>query len=148
MSQRGGLTAVEAQRRIADVGRNEIGRSSRGGPLATLAAQFKSPLLLILVFAAAVSALSRDWLDSLIVITIIAASAALSFTQEYAASRAVDRLLARVGLRARLLRDGRRSRSTRARSCPATWYYSRRAAWFLRTGWCSKRTTSSSTRRH
>ena len=105
-SQRGGLTAVEARRRIADVGRNEIGRSSRGGPLATLAAQFKSPLLLILVFAAAVSAISRDWLDSMIVITIIAASAALSFTQEYAASRAVDRLLARVGLRARLLRDG------------------------------------------
>ena len=105
-SQRGGLSAVEARQRLVDFGRNEIGRSSRASALGTLAAQFKSPLLLILVFAAAVSALSRDWLDSLIVIVIIAASAALSFTQEYAASRAIERLLARVGLRARLLRDG------------------------------------------
>jgi Mg2+-importing ATPase len=104
---RDGLTAQEAERRLAAFGRNEIDRSSRATALATLAAQFKSPLLLILVFAAAVSALSRDWLDSLIVMAVIVASAALSFTQEYAASRAVEHLLARVSLRARVRRDGR-----------------------------------------
>ena len=105
-SRREGLAAVEAERRLQATGPNEIGRSSRAGPLATLAAQFKSPLLLILVFAAVISAINRDWLDSLIVMTIIAASAALTFTQEYSASRAVEKLLARVSLRARLLRDG------------------------------------------
>ena len=105
-ARREGLAAVEAQRRLATAGFNEIGRSARAGVLATLAAQFKSPLLLILVFAALVSAISRDWLDSMIVFVIIAASATLSFTQEYAASRAVERLLERVSLRARLLRDG------------------------------------------
>ena len=105
VTRRGGLTTAEAERRLATVGSNEIGRSSRASALATLLAQFKSPLLLILVFAAVVSAISRDWLDSLIIITIIAASAALTFTQEYAASRAVEKLLARVSLRARLLRD-------------------------------------------
>jgi Mg2+-importing ATPase len=106
-ARRGGLDSADADRRLTAVGRNEIGRTTRAGALATLAAQFKSPLLLILVFAAVVSAISRDWLDSLIVLAIIAASAALSFTQEYAASRAVERLLARVSLRARVLRDGR-----------------------------------------
>jgi len=105
-ARRNGLTAPEAGRRLATVGYNEISRTSRASALATLVAQFKSPLLLILVFAAVVSAISRDWLDSLIVMAIIAASAALSFTQEYAASRAVERLLERVSLRARLLRDG------------------------------------------
>jgi Mg2+-importing ATPase len=105
-ARREGLTAAESERRVAAVGYNEISRTSRASALATVAAQFKSPLLLILVFAAVVSAINRDWLDSLIVMTIIAASAALSFTQEYAASRAVEKLLARVSLRARLLRDG------------------------------------------
>jgi Mg2+-importing ATPase len=105
-ARRDGLAAAEAQRRLAATGFNQIGRSARAGALATLAAQFKSPLLLILVFAALVSAISRDWLDSLIIFAIIVASAALSFTQEYAASRAVERLMARVSLRARVLRDG------------------------------------------
>ncbi len=105
-SRREGLAAAEAERRLQATGPNEIGRSSRAGALATLAAQFKSPLLLILVFAAVISAINRDWLDSLIVMTIIVASAALTFTQEYTASRAVEKLLARVSLRARLLRDG------------------------------------------
>jgi Mg2+-importing ATPase len=105
-TRRDGLTSAEAERRLATVGHNEIDRSTRATAMDTLLAQFKSPLLLILVFAAVVSAINRDWLDSLIVITIIAASAALSFTQEYAASRAVEKLLARVSLRARLLRDG------------------------------------------
>jgi P-type Mg2+ transporter len=105
-SRREGLASAEAKRRLQATGLNEIGRSSRAGALATLVAQFKSPLLLILVFAAVISAINRDWLDSLIVMTIIAASAALTFTQEYTASRAVEKLLARVSLRARLLRDG------------------------------------------
>ncbi|HQR56368.1 MAG TPA: magnesium-translocating P-type ATPase [Burkholderiaceae bacterium] len=105
-SRREGLASGDAERRLQENGPNEIGRSSRAGALATLAAQFKSPLLLILVFAAVISAINRDWLDSLIVMTIIAASAALTFTQEYTASRAVEKLLARVSLRARLLRDG------------------------------------------
>ena len=105
-SRREGLASGDAERRLQENGLNEIGRSSRAGALATLAAQFKSPLLLILVFAAVISAINRDWLDSLIVMTIIAASAALTFTQEYTASRAVEKLLARVSLRARLLRDG------------------------------------------
>jgi Mg2+-importing ATPase len=100
------LASAEAEHRLQATGPNEIGRSSRAGALATLVAQFKSPLLLILVFAAVISAINRDWLDSLIVMTIIAASAALTFAQEYTASRAVEKLLARVSLRARLLRDG------------------------------------------
>ncbi len=103
-----GLSAAEAVRRLARDGPNELKPAPRTAVLHTLAAQFKSPLVLILVFAAGVSVLTRDWLDALIVLTIIAASALLSFTQEYRAGRAVERLLARITLRATVLRDGAR----------------------------------------
>ena len=68
--------------------------------------QFKSPLVLILVFAALVSVLTRDWVDASIVLAIVLASAALSFQQEYRAGRAIEKLLARVAPSARVLRDG------------------------------------------
>jgi Mg2+-importing ATPase len=104
-----GLTGAEAARRLARDGPNALKPAPRTAMLRTLAAQFKSPLVLILVFAAGVSLLTRDWLDALIVLTIIAASALLSFTQEYRAGRAVERLLARITLRATVLRDGERA---------------------------------------
>jgi Mg2+-importing ATPase len=68
--------------------------------------QFKSPLVLILVFAAVVSVLTRDWVDAAIVLVIVLASAALSFQQEYRAGRAIESLLARIAPTARVLRDG------------------------------------------
>ncbi|MGE5339445.1 MAG: magnesium-translocating P-type ATPase [Gemmatimonadota bacterium] len=101
-----GLSSAEAADRLARDGPNLLKPARRIAALRTFAAQFKSPLVLILVFAAGVSVLTRDWLDALIVLTIIVASALLSFMQEYRAGRAVERLLARITLRATVLRDG------------------------------------------
>ena len=78
----------------------------RSKALRLFAHQFKSPLVLILVFAALVSVLTRDWVDASIVLAIVLASAALSFQQEYRAGRAIEKLLARVAPSARALRDG------------------------------------------
>ena len=105
-SQPDGLSAAEAARRLAADGPNQLKPKRRIGALRTLAAQFKSPLVLILVFAAGVSVLTGDWLDALIVLAIIIASALLSFAQEFRASRAVEQLLARITLHASVLRDG------------------------------------------
>jgi Mg2+-importing ATPase len=102
-----GLSPGEAQRRLQQYGRNRLRRPVARGALRVFVAQFKSPLVLILVFAAAVSLATGDYLDASIVLAIIAASAVLSFTQEYRAGRAVEKLLARIRLRADVLRDGR-----------------------------------------
>ncbi|MDH5208460.1 MAG: magnesium-translocating P-type ATPase [Burkholderiaceae bacterium] len=100
-----GLPEDEARRRLADAGPPP--RLRRAGALGIFLRQFKSPLVLILVFAAAVSILTRDWLDAAIVLLIVLASAVLSFQQEYRAGRAVERLLARIAPSASVLRDGR-----------------------------------------
>jgi Mg2+-importing ATPase len=74
--------------------------------LQLLARQFRSPLVAILIFAAAVAALVHDWTDAAIVLAILLGSGLLGFVQEYRASGAVERLRARVGIRARVMRDG------------------------------------------
>ena len=103
-----GLPREEAARRLLQHGRNRLKRPLARGVLEVLGAQFKSPLVLILVFAAAVSLATGDLLDASIVLVIIAASALLSFAQEYRAGRDVEKLVARIKLRADVLRDGQR----------------------------------------
>jgi Mg2+-importing ATPase len=102
-----GLTADEARERLARDGPNRLTARRKLSAWRIFAAQFKSPLVLILVFAAAVSLATGEWLDASIVLAIIVASGALSFAQEYAAGHAVERLLTRIRLRATVLRAGK-----------------------------------------
>jgi len=99
-----GLSAAEARRRREAAG--SAPPPSRTKALRLFLQQFKSPLVLILVFAATVSVLTRDWVDAGIVLAIVLASAALGFQQEYRAGRAIEKLLARIAPSARVLRDG------------------------------------------
>ena len=68
--------------------------------------QFKSPLVLILIFAAAVSAFVREWLDAAIVLAVVLGSAMLGFVQEYRAGNAVEKLRSQVTVKSSVLRDG------------------------------------------
>jgi Mg2+-importing ATPase len=68
--------------------------------------QFRSPLVLILVLAAVLSLVLRDWLDALIILLIVLGSAVLGAVQEYRASTAVQRLRARIALKTTAVRDG------------------------------------------
>jgi Mg2+-importing ATPase len=68
--------------------------------------QYESPLILILVAAAAVAALLKDWTDAVIVISIVLGSGMLSFAQEYRASTALEKLRAKVRITCTVLRGG------------------------------------------
>ncbi|MBL0088824.1 MAG: magnesium-translocating P-type ATPase [Ideonella sp.] len=101
-----GLSAVEAQRRWRVLGPNAIDEE-RGAGVARLALrQFKSPLVLILVFGCAVSASLRQWLDAAIILAIVLGSCGLGFAQEYRASTAVAQLRRRLALTVKVWRDG------------------------------------------
>jgi Mg2+-importing ATPase len=71
-----------------------------------LGRQFASPLVLILLFGAAVSLVLHDWVDAAIIGAIVGASALLGFVQEWRASAAVARLRRRLALTARVRRGG------------------------------------------
>ena len=68
--------------------------------------QFKSPLILILLFAAGLSFFLHDSADALIILAIVLASGVLGFWQERGAAHAVDALLTVVQTKATVLRDG------------------------------------------
>ncbi|HLK16080.1 MAG TPA: magnesium-translocating P-type ATPase [Fimbriimonadaceae bacterium] len=69
--------------------------------------QFKSPIILILLFAAGVSAALGDPVTAGIIFAIVLASGALGFWQEFHAADAVKKLLALVQVTANVLRDGK-----------------------------------------
>ena len=101
-----GLSSALAQERLAKFGHNELKRHRKAAPLLLLLNQFKSPLVLILVFAAIISVVTGEWIDASIILAIVVASAVLGFVQEYGASNAVEKLRSRVTLKVNLLRDG------------------------------------------
>jgi Mg2+-importing ATPase len=69
--------------------------------------QFKSPIVLILIFATILSAFLKDWVDAIIILLIVLGSALLSFYQEYNANNAAQKLRAQVSLKSEVLRDGK-----------------------------------------
>ena len=101
-----GLSAEDASRRLEELGPNSLEARRKATALGLFLDQLKSPLVLILLFAAVVSAIVEEWIDATIVMVVVLGSAVLSFIQEYAASAAVEKLRARVQLKATALRDG------------------------------------------
>ena len=102
-----GLSSVEAQKRLMKFGSNELTMRKKAGPFILLLGQFKSPLVLILVFAAIISFVTGEWIDASIILLIIIASAFLGFYQEFRAGNAVEKLRSRVSLKVNLLRDAK-----------------------------------------
>ncbi len=101
-----GLSDAQAAERLSAVGRNRVQDVERRGPLSLLLRQLESPLVLILVFAAAVSIGLRQWVDAGIILAIVLGAALLGFTQECRASAAVAALRRRLALTCRVVRDG------------------------------------------
>ncbi len=101
-----GLPQDEADRRIGQYGPNQLKKSKRSDPVTLLLAQFKSPIILILIFAGTLSFFLADSATATIILVIILVSALLGFWQENGATRAVEKLLAIVQTKATVIRDG------------------------------------------
>ncbi len=101
-----GLTSEDARQRLARFGANLLRPKKRSDALALLTAQFKSPIIIILIIAAGLSFVLRDPTDALIIISIVVVSGLLGFWQERGAANAMEKLLAIVQVKALVLRDG------------------------------------------
>jgi Mg2+-importing ATPase len=101
-----GIDNASAQERLLQYGPNQLKRQTKAVPVRLFLAQFKSPLVLILVFAALISVITSEWIDAVIILMIVFASAVLGFIQEYAASNAVEKLRSQVAFKVIVLREG------------------------------------------
>jgi Ca2+-transporting ATPase len=101
-----GLSTVEAARRLAEVGPNELRREEGTSPWRILARQLASPVVLLMLGAAVVSGILREAADAIAIAAIVVLNAAVGFLQEYRAERAVLALRSMTAPHARVIRDG------------------------------------------
>ena len=88
------------------MGANLLRPKGRTDSLTLLLAQYKSPIILILVFACLLSFALGDQADALIILAILLVSGLLGFWQERGATNAVAKLLAIVQIKATVRRQG------------------------------------------
>lgn len=105
-SDPGGLSADEAEKRLETYGPNKLQAAEKAGDLKLILAQFKSPIILILIFAAGLSFFLDDKTDAIIILSIVAISGLLGFWQERGAAGAVAKLLKMVEAKGTAVRDG------------------------------------------
>jgi len=106
-SSENGLGTELAQQRLDEVGYNLLATKAKNAPLQIFFNQFKSPIVLILIFATVISAFLKDWVDAIIILAIVMGSALLSFFQEYTANHAIEELRQQVSMKSDVRRDGK-----------------------------------------
>jgi Mg2+-importing ATPase len=105
-SSRDGLSSEAAQQRLEWFGPNEVREHERFSRVQVLWNQIRSPLLLLLVFAAGASVFTGEWADAAVIAAILAASIGIGYSREYRAASAAARLRERIRTQAKVLRGG------------------------------------------
>ena len=102
-----GLVSTDVPKRLDSYGLNKLEEAKRV-PLSTkLLNQIKDPLVLILIAAAVLSALTDSAIEALIIIAIVILNAILSIYQEGKAEDSVAALQKMSSPNAKVLRDGK-----------------------------------------
>ena len=105
-SSASGLTAADAERRLARFGPNTVYDTPHRRVIVKIAKRFAEPLVAILLVAAAISGFTGDLASFGIIVTVIALSIVLDVVQEQRAEVAADALKRSVAIHADVRRDG------------------------------------------
>ena len=106
-SSENGLSTKEAEDRIEKYGKNIFEEKKSTSKFMIFLSQFKSPITMILIFAAILSIFLKDYSDGVIILIIILISSFLSYLHESKAKDAVKKLLSSVSVTSSVLRDGK-----------------------------------------
>jgi Ca2+-transporting ATPase len=101
-----GLGHAEAAARLQRCGRNALPATEPPGIVRVFLHQFASPLIYVLLAAALVSLLIREWSDAGFIFAVLLLNAVIGTAQEYSAQRAAAALQRLVTTRCRVLRQG------------------------------------------
>ncbi|MCB0011794.1 MAG: HAD-IC family P-type ATPase, partial [Anaerolineales bacterium] len=87
-----GLSAADAKARLEKYGTNELQEEGIKSPWAILWEQMTEVMVVILIIAAIISILLREWTDSIVILAIVILNAILGVSQEYRAEQAIAAL--------------------------------------------------------
>ncbi|MGA2768525.1 MAG: magnesium-translocating P-type ATPase [Candidatus Bathyarchaeia archaeon] len=103
-TSRSGLASDQALESLKTYGYNEVAKKKRTTAVVKFLSGFKNPLVLILLFAAVISAIT-ELESAVIIVAIIMISVVLMFFQESKAEKAAESLKEKVATTATVLRD-------------------------------------------
>src|SRR6478735_1510094 len=106
-SEKNGLSEAEAGTRLTQYGLNTLKARSGSSSFILFLLQFKSPLTLLLIAAALLSAGLGDFTNATIILFIILVSTILGFWQEKGAANALTGLLKMVQTKCCIVRGGK-----------------------------------------
>jgi magnesium-transporting ATPase (P-type) len=101
-----GLSLSEAVTRLEQYGRNTLPQAKPPGIGTVFLRQFASPLIYVLVAAALLSLMIKEWSDAGFISAVLFINAVIGTIQEYSAQRAAAALQELVSTRCRVLREG------------------------------------------
>jgi Mg2+-importing ATPase len=105
-SRPSGLTAEEAAAQLTRYGPNTLHVARKHTFMRLFVSRFRSPLVILLLVASTISALTGDVVSSTIVICMALLSVVLDAVQEYRAGEAAERLKQSVAVQVDVLRGG------------------------------------------
>jgi Ca2+-transporting ATPase len=117
-SSEDGLSPAEAGKRLSEYGPNALPEKEGAGPLRIFLSQFGSPLNWILLGAALISLLLKEFSDAAVIAAIVLVNAVIGFYQEYKAEQSVRALKKLVISTARVVRGGREAPAAAAELVP------------------------------
>lgn len=109
-----GLTDEQAEQRLAEYGSNELEEGKTTTTLQKFIAQFKDFMIIVLLVAAAISAVvpneegHREWVDAIIILAVVVINAVMGVVQESKAEQAIEALREMSTPEANILRNGHR----------------------------------------
>jgi Ca2+-transporting ATPase len=102
-----GITTQDAAERLAQYGPNQLTEAPRPGFLKLLWDQFNNFIVILLIVAAAISAVLGEWIDASAILAIVVLNAVLGIVQEQRAEEALAALKKLAAPDARVMRDGK-----------------------------------------
>ena len=117
-ASRTGLTSAQAAERLGRYGKNALAEGKRKTPIQVFLGQFKDLLVVILLIAALISAVSGNAESTIVIFAVLILNAILGTVQHFKAEKSLESLKAMSSPTAKVLRDGARTMVPSAQIVP------------------------------
>lgn len=102
-----GLTQIEADQKFKEYGFNKLKENSKKSLLRLLLEQILNPLVLVLILVSTVSLFMQEYVESLVIISVVILNSIIGLIQERKAENAVDSIKKLISNKSKVYRDGK-----------------------------------------